>query len=66
MKIYFNLNSQRIEKNELFSQETSSFQTLGNNTMIIADNQDMRISSFQLLVAKLWLKHDDGLRPNHP
>ena len=36
MKIYFNLNSQEDEKIEVFSQETYSFQILGNEAIIIA------------------------------
>ena len=33
--------------------------------MIIAGSKGIKISSFQLLVVKLWLKEDDGLQTNH-
>ena len=59
-----NLNPQKNERNELFSQETYNFQILGNSTRIIPDYKDIRISSFHLSVVKLWLK-DDGLHTNN-
>ena len=34
--------------------------------MIIADLKDITISSFNLWVAKLWSKEDDGLYTDHP
>ena len=46
--------------NKRFSQETYNFHILGNDTMIIADYKDIRISSFHLLVLKLWLKEDQS------
>ena len=55
-----------MKKNELFFEETYNFQTFGNDTLIIADYKDIRISSFQLLAVNVWLKEDNSLHTNHP
>ena len=56
MKILFNLNSQGIEKFDLFSQRTYNFQNSGNKTLFIADYQNVKKSTYDWLDAKLWLK----------
>ena len=67
MKIYVNLNSQGNEKIELFSQETYDFQILGNEALIIAGYEDIKMSIFHLLAEKLWLTEDGDLHSkNHP
>ena len=67
MNIFFKFESPKKMKtnNKLLSQETYKFQIVGNDTMIIADYKDIKISSFHLFVVKLWLKEDDGLQTNH-
>ena len=66
MRIYFNLNSQGNEKTEFFSQEIYDFgtydQILGNETLIIAGYEDMKISLW--LAVKVWLEEDDDLHTN--
>ena len=47
MKLLFNLSSLGNEKFELFSQGTYDFQNVGNETLFIADYEDIKISSFQ-------------------
>ena len=49
MKVFFNLNSQGNEKFELLSQGAYDFQNLGNETLFVADNEDIKISIFQQL-----------------
>ena len=44
--IYFNLNSQKNEKNRFFSREAYDFQILQNETMVIAVYQDIKFSFF--------------------
>ena len=63
MKMYFDLNSQRNKKIELFSQNTYAFKILGNDAIVVADCQDIRIFSFHLNVGFqfTWLKEDNGL-----
>ena len=41
---------------ELFSQGTYDFQNLGNETLFIADHENVKKSAFHWLAAKLWLK----------
>ena len=45
-EIYFNLNSQGNEKIEFFSQESYDFQIFGNEALIIAGHEDIKISIF--------------------
>ena len=42
MKVVFNLNSQGNEKFDLFSQGTYDFQNLGNETLFIADYENVK------------------------
>ena len=56
MKMFFNLNSQGIEKFELFSQGTYDCQNLGNETMFVADYENVKKPTFDWLATKLWLK----------
>ena len=54
--MFFNLNSYGNEKFELFSQETYDFQNLGNESLFVADYENVKKSTFDWLATKLWLK----------
>ena len=56
IQILFNLNYQGNEKFELFSQGIYDFQNLGNETLFIADHENVKKSAFDWLAAKLWVK----------
>ena len=60
------MHFQGIKQIELFSQETNDFRILGNETLMIAGYKDLKISIFQELAVKLWLKEDNDLRTNNP
>ena len=48
-------------KIEFFSQETCNFQSLENETLIIAGYVDIKIFIFHYFVTQVWLKEDDDL-----
>ena len=52
IKILFNLNSQKNEKVELFSQVTHDSQDFGNKTLFIADHKNIKKSAFDWLAVK--------------
>ena len=72
MKVFFNLNSQRNEKFELFSQGTYDFQNLGNETQFIANYENIKIFYFSVVCCKVMAKRRDltyaqmifDIRPN--
>ena len=45
IEIFFNLNPQGNEKLELFSQGTYDVQNFGNETLFIADHEDVKKSA---------------------
>ena len=51
--MFFNLNSQG---NELFSQGIYDFQNLGNETLFIADYENVKKSVFDWLPTNLWFR----------
>ena len=55
-----------MKKNECFSQETYDFQILGNETLIIAGYEDIKLSIFLQLAVKLWLKEIYDFHKNNP
>ena len=61
MKSALNFKSLANEKVKIFSQGTYNFQNLWNETLITADYEYVKISSFALLKTKLWLKEGDDL-----
>ena len=62
--MFLNLNSQGNEKCELFSQGTYDFQILGNETLFMADYENVKKSTFDWLATKLWLKESTILWTN--
>ena len=54
-----------MKKITFFAQETYDFQILGNEALIIAGYEDIKISIFYWLAVKLWLKEDDDLHTNN-
>ena len=56
-----NVNSRGTENIKLFSQGTNNFQILGNETLIIADDEYAKVFRFAVLDIKLWLKDDSIL-----
>ena len=61
IRILFNLNSEGNEKFEFFSQEIYDFQHLGNETLFIADGENIKKPAFDWLAAKLSLKESATL-----
>ena len=64
-KMYFNLNFEKNEQIEVFSQETYNFQSLANEVLIIAGHEYIKISIFHQLAVKIWLKEDFDLHTNN-
>ena len=60
-KIGFNTKSQGTLKVELFSPGIYKFQNLGNETLVIAGYECVKISGFTVLHVKLWSEDNNVL-----
>ena len=58
IKIASNFEPQGAEKFELFSQGTNNFHNFGNETLVIADYECVKVFSSAMFDIKLWLEED--------
>ena len=64
MRICLNVNYQRTKNIDVFSQGIDESKNLKCETMYIGDYEYVKISSFAVLVIKLWLEEYGDLNRN--